>query len=65
MEETKMAENEEKPIDNFLANVRKGAGPESRVLEITIDHKVANIMGLEAGDTVQVILKKITKEKTE
>jgi len=55
--------NQEINTESFIANVRKGAGGENTTLEITIDYKVAQYLGLRAGDKVKVLVKKINTQE--
>lgn len=46
-------------IPIFTTKVRRGGNS----LEVTIDSKVAQFEGIEEGDFVKIIIKKLTKEK--
>lgn len=49
--------------ESFIANVRKGAGAKNTTLEITIDYRVAQYIGLQTGDKIKVYIKKLTEQK--
>jgi len=48
-------------FEQFIGQVR--IGNKEKMLEITIPTKLATFMGLQPGDTVKVMIKKIAKEE--
>lgn len=48
-------------IPTFTAKVRRSGGS----FEITIDNKVTEFEGIEEGDFVKILIKKLTKEVKE
>lgn len=56
-------EDEKSETESFLAKVRKGNAEKQK--ELTIDAKVSEFLGLEAGDTLKVWIKKIADKEEE
>lgn len=46
--------------ESFIATVRNAG--DDRMKEITIDKKLSDFMGLEIGDTLKVMIKKVNKD---
>lgn len=51
----------ETEYETFFANVREQKAGEYSSIVITVDKKVADFIGLENGDTVKVMIRKINK----